>query len=138
MAVKLGYKNVYRDPLGLPEWQSQGLPVASDPLGLCDYAPEAYAPGRLAGWAMVWTMLGIFVGGMALNLTPCVYPLIPITVSYFGGRSAQGQGRLLVHGVLYLTGLAATNSTAAAAILPILAAVAMTLGARVLSSSRIR
>jgi thiol:disulfide interchange protein DsbD len=110
VAVKLGYKNVYRDPLGLPEWQSQGRPVASDPLGLCDYAPEAYAPGRIAGWAMVWTMLGIFLGGMALNLTPCVYPIIPITVSYFGGKSGQGRGRLLAHGLLYLAGLAVTNS----------------------------
>ena len=26
---------------------------------------------------------------MALNLTPCVYPLIPITVSYFGGPKGQ-------------------------------------------------
>ena len=85
--------------------------MASDPLGLCDYAPEAYAPGLLSGWAMVWTMLGIFVGGMALNLTPCVYPLLPITVSYFGGKSGQGQGRLLVHGLFYLVGLALTNST---------------------------
>jgi thiol:disulfide interchange protein DsbD len=41
---------------------------------------------------MIWTLLGIFVGGIALNLTPCVYPLIPITVSYFGSRSGQGQG----------------------------------------------
>ncbi len=110
MAVKLGYHNIYRDPLGFPEWQKSGLPVASDPLGLCDYAPEAYAPGRIAGWALVWTMLGIFLGGMALNLTPCVYPIIPITVSYFGGKSGQGQGRLLVHGLLYLAGLAVTNS----------------------------
>lgn len=111
MAVKLGYKNVYRDPLGFPEWQKAGLPVASDPLGLCDYAPEAYAPGPLSGWAMVWTLLGIFIGGMALNLTPCVYPIIPITVSYFGGRRGQGQGRLAAHGFLYLGGLAVTNST---------------------------
>lgn len=110
MAVKLGYNNVYRDPLGFPEWQKAGLPVASDPLGLCDYAPEAYAPGLLSGWAMVWTLLGILVGGMALNLTPCVYPLIPVTISYFGGKSGQGQGRLLVHGLLYLSGLAVTNS----------------------------
>jgi thiol:disulfide interchange protein DsbD len=110
VAVKLGYKNVYRDPLGLPAWQSQGLPVASDPLGLCDYAPEAHAPGRIAGWAMVWTMLGIFLGGMALNLTPCIYPIIPITVSYFGGKSGQGRGRLVVHALLYLAGLAVTNS----------------------------
>jgi len=110
VAVKLGYKNVYRDPLGFPEWQNRGLPVASDPLGLCDYAPEAQAPGRLTGWAMVWTLLGIFMGGMALNLTPCVYPIIPITVSYFGGKSGRGRGRLLVHGLLYLAGLAVTNS----------------------------
>jgi thiol:disulfide interchange protein DsbD len=110
VAVKLGYKNIYRDPLGFPEWQSQGLPVASDPLGLCDYAPEAFAPGLLFGWGMLWTMLGIFAGGMALNLTPCVYPLLPITVSYFGGKSGQGQGRLVVHGLFYLAGLALTNS----------------------------
>ena len=59
---------------------------------------------------MVWTLLGIFAGGIALNLTPCVYPLIPITVSYFGGRSGQGQGRLLLHGSLYIVGLSLTNS----------------------------
>jgi thiol:disulfide interchange protein DsbD len=111
VAVKLGYRQVYRDPLGFPEWQKRGLPVASDPLGLCDYAPEAFSPGPLSGWALVWTMLGVFAGGMALNLTPCVYPLIPITISYFGGKSGQGRGRLVVHGLLYLAGLAVANST---------------------------
>jgi thiol:disulfide interchange protein DsbD len=79
-------------------------------MGLCETAAPAKTPGPLSGWAMVWTMLGIFVGGMALNLTPCVYPLLPITVSYFGGRSGQGQGRLLAHGLFYLAGLAITNS----------------------------
>jgi len=96
VAVKLVYKNVYRDPLGFPEWQKAGLPEASAPMGMCETATEPQAPGSLSGWTMVWTMLGIFVGGMALNLTPCVYPLLPITVSYFGGKSSQGQGRLLL------------------------------------------
>jgi thiol:disulfide interchange protein DsbD len=59
---------------------------------------------------MLWTLLGIFAGGIALNLTPCVYPLIPITVSYFGGRSGQGQGRLVLHGLFYIGGLSLTNS----------------------------
>jgi len=45
-----------------------------------------------------------------LNLTPCVYPLIPITVSYFGGRSAQGKRGLIGHGICYIGGLALTNS----------------------------
>ena len=50
---------------------------------------------------------------MALNLTPCVYPLIPITVSYFGGQAAkegEGQGKLVAHGLCYMMGLAVTNS----------------------------
>jgi len=48
-----------------------------------------------------------------LNLTPCVYPMIPITVSFFGGRSTgekTGQMSLMLHGVCYLMGLALTNS----------------------------
>jgi thiol:disulfide interchange protein DsbD len=51
---------------------------------------------------------------MALNLTPCIYPMIPITVSYFGGRatgSKQQQGSLLIHGLAYLFGLAAAYSS---------------------------
>ena len=54
--------------------------------------------------------VGIFMGGMALNLTPCVYPLIPIAVSYFGGRSGLTRGGLMGHGILYMFGLALTNS----------------------------
>jgi thiol:disulfide interchange protein DsbD len=113
VAVQLGYKNVYRDPYGYPEWQARGLPVASAPAGLAQATEEPKAPGPLYGWAMIWTLLGIFAGGMALNLTPCVYPLIPITVSYFGGQAAkggEGRGRLVVHGLCYMMGLALTNS----------------------------
>ncbi len=108
MAVSLGYTNVYRDPLGFPAWQEAGLPIASSPAPQAD-ATGSPAPGPLHGWAMLLTLLGIFLGGMALNLTPCVYPLIPITVSYFGGRTGSG-GSLAGHGVLYLLGLALTNS----------------------------
>ncbi|MCJ7596002.1 MAG: thioredoxin domain-containing protein [Desulfobacterales bacterium] len=110
MAVTLGYKNVYRDPMGYPQWHARGLPVESTPAGLSGTTQEPKAPGPLYGWGMIWTLLGIFVGGMALNLTPCVYPLIPITVSYFGGRSGKGKGRQIGHGVCYILGLSLTNS----------------------------
>jgi len=56
------------------------------------------------------TLVGLFIGGMALNLTPCIYPLIPITVSYFGGMSDRIRGRTIIHGLLYISGLAITNS----------------------------
>ena len=113
MAVKLGYKNVYRDPYGYPEWQKIGMPVETVPAGSAQAAEPPRAPGPLYGWAMIWTLLGIFAGGMALNLTPCVYPLIPITVSYFGGQAStndQGHRKLIAHGLCYMLGLAFTNS----------------------------
>lgn len=92
------------------------MPTHSAPAGLTQASEEPKSPGPLFGWAMVWTLLGIFAGGMALNLTPCVYPLIPITVSYFGGQaakegSAKGKGNLVANGLCYILGLALTNST---------------------------
>ncbi len=110
MAVKLGYKNVYRNPKGYPEWYARGLPIESAPALPSEKTSKPKPPGPLHGWAMIWTLLGIFVGGMALNLTPCIYPLIPITVSYFGGRSAQSQAVLAIHGACYIGGLSFTNS----------------------------
>ncbi len=66
-------------------------------------------PERFDG---LWlALLGIFLGGLALNLTPCIYPLIPITVSYFGGQGTAMRGRVLVHGLLYISGLALTNAS---------------------------
>ena len=82
----------------------------SSPAGLAEISPQSDTSKPLQGWAIIWTLLGIFAGGIALNLTPCVYPLIPITVSYFGGRTGDSQGKLLVHGVCYIGGLSITNS----------------------------
>lgn len=86
--------------------------MSSAPAGLSASASEPKPPGPLYGWGMIWTLLGIFVGGIGLNLTPCVYPLIPITVSYFGGQAGAGRtnSKLVVHGLCYLLGLAVTNS----------------------------
>jgi thiol:disulfide interchange protein DsbD len=116
VAVKLGYENVYRDPYGFPEWQKQGMPIGSAPAGVSTISETktSLSPaGAFQGWAMLWTLLGIFAGGLALNLTPCVYPMIPITISFFGGRSGPekpSQIQLIVHGICYLAGLAFTNS----------------------------
>jgi len=113
VAATLGYKNIYRDPKGYPEWQGRGLPIESASAGPAQTSEEPKPSGPLYGWAMIWTLLGIFAGGMALNLTPCVYPLIPITVSYFGGQAAkegEGKGNLVAHGLCYMMGLAVTNS----------------------------
>ncbi|VAX25375.1 Cytochrome c-type biogenesis protein DsbD, protein-disulfide reductase, partial [hydrothermal vent metagenome] len=46
---------------------------------------------------LLFTFLIIFMGGLALNLTPCVYPLIPVTISYFGGQSEKKKGMVVIH-----------------------------------------
>lgn len=55
---------------------------------------------------MFGAILAFFVVGLALNLTPCVYPIIPLTVSYFGGQSEKTKGSAFGHALLYLFGIA--------------------------------
>lgn len=59
---------------------------------------------------LVIGLLFVFLGGLALNLTPCVYPLIPITVGYFGGQSEGSTTKLFFMGILFILGLAVTYS----------------------------
>ncbi len=47
-------------------------------------------------------LIFVFIGGLALNLTPCVYPLIPITIGFFGGQSEGSTKRLIMMGILLI------------------------------------
>jgi thioredoxin:protein disulfide reductase len=47
----------------------------------------------------------VFLGGLLTALTPCVYPLIPITVSVFGARGATSRARALVLTTAYVVGM---------------------------------
>ncbi len=53
-----------------------------------------------------YALLAFFLVGLALNLTPCVYPVIPITVSYFAGQSNRSRSYSLLSALLYLLGIA--------------------------------
>ncbi|MCF8239838.1 MAG: protein-disulfide reductase DsbD [Melioribacteraceae bacterium] len=59
---------------------------------------------------LLWTFILVFLSGLALNMTPCVYPLIPITISYFGGQTQGKKSNLIVHSMLYVLGMAITYS----------------------------
>ncbi len=51
-----------------------------------------------------------FAGGVLTSLTPCVYPLIPITVSIFGARKAGTRGQAMALSGLYVLGIAVMYS----------------------------
>ena len=75
-----------------------------------DTKPEEQSQGAEKGASIWLTLLALLLGGLALNCTPCVYPLIPITISYFGGKSEGIKGHTILHGIVYMVGLAVTNS----------------------------
>ena len=53
----------------------------------------------------------LFLAGLALNLTPCVFPMIPITMGFFGMQSDGRRSRRFTLAVLYVLGIVITYST---------------------------
>jgi len=51
-----------------------------------------------------------FLAGVLLSFTPCVYPLIPITVAYIGGNAANSKRKGFTLSLSYVTGVAVTYS----------------------------
>lgn len=57
-----------------------------------------------------FTYVGAFILGLLLNLTPCVYPLIAVTVALFGGRRDGSRAHVVGLALVYVVGIAATFS----------------------------
>lgn len=60
-----------------------------------------------------WAFLGIFFIGLALNLTPCVYPMMSVTVSLFGGQQTEAKTSTrsaFSHALVYVLGIVSMYS----------------------------
>ena len=57
-----------------------------------------------------WAFLLVFTGGILTSLTPCVYPLIPITVSIFGANREASRLKSFLLSVTYVMGIAVMYS----------------------------
>ncbi len=93
-----------------------GAPVAaapsSPPAGSLAPAKAATAPatpspaqGPGSFWSFVW--LAMTVGALSL-LTPCVFPMVPITVSYFTNHASGSRGKAVRQAVVYVLGIILT------------------------------
>lgn len=61
------------------------------------------------GW--LWMYLGSFGAGFLTSLTPCVYPMIPITLGIFGARGADvSKAKRLALATSYVVGMGVTYS----------------------------
>jgi thiol:disulfide interchange protein DsbD len=71
--------------------------------------------GIFANHGYILGFLAVLLGGLALNLTPCVYPLIGVTIAYFGNESGAPR-KVVTLAVLYVLGIALTFSSAGVAV----------------------
>jgi thiol:disulfide interchange protein len=58
----------------------------------------------------LWVYALVFLAGIVASLSPCVYPLIPITISLFGARDAESRFGAFFLSLVYVSGIAATYS----------------------------
>jgi len=63
---------------------------------------------RLASKGYLLTFLGVFLSGILLSFTPCVFPMIPITVSVIGARKTSSFAQSFSLSLVYVLGLALT------------------------------
>lgn len=64
----------------------------------------------IAGGQLWLAFLIVFAGGVLTSLTPCVYPLIPITVSILGVDESAGFLKSLLLAIVYVLGIVITYS----------------------------
>ncbi|HKR66455.1 MAG TPA: cytochrome c biogenesis protein CcdA, partial [Thermoanaerobaculia bacterium] len=98
-----------------PPAEAAGAPQKFTPLTA---APKNAAPAsddRLAKTfndrGLPLTLALLFLGGLALNLTPCVFPLIPITLGFFSMQSDGRRSRRFALSSMYVLGIVITYST---------------------------
>ncbi len=98
-SIQMINQNIFEDPVAPDSREGPGMGAEKE--GLAQTLSER-------GWILTFFL--VFLGGLALNLTPCVYPLIPITISYFGGQAEGKKGSLFLHALIYVLGMAITYS----------------------------
>ena len=67
--------------------------------------PDAFTRALERG--PLYAGLAAFLGGLATSLTPCVYPMIAITVSVFGAREAKSRWQAMALSTAFVVGIAA-------------------------------
>jgi thiol:disulfide interchange protein DsbD len=64
----------------------------------------------IAARGLLVTLLAVALLGLGLNLTPCVYPLISVTVAYFGMQGRERSARVTALALIYVLGITVSFS----------------------------
>jgi thioredoxin:protein disulfide reductase len=87
------------------EASDENMSEVSESTSLQDKLKNALEKGSWLAFLMV------FLGGVLASFTPCVYPMIPITVSYIGSNAGGSAVKGFVLSLWYVLGIALVYST---------------------------
>lgn len=103
--VELGYQGCSTLTCFMPDTYTFGWPIR----GAKTTATSMDFGRTIRERGLLFAMLMAFFGGLLVSLTPCVYPMIPITLSIIGSRDENRTfGRGFVLSVSYVAGLSLT------------------------------
>ncbi|MCX5835013.1 MAG: sulfite exporter TauE/SafE family protein [Deltaproteobacteria bacterium] len=58
--------------------------------------------------SVLLAFLVVYLGGVFVSFTPCVYPVIPLTVAYVGGRCGGSRSKGFLLSLVYVLGMSVT------------------------------
>ena len=102
------------------EWITRAIVITPEPgVKVFDVPQDAFAgsvlPVTISGLAV--TLVFSLIGGLILNLMPCVFPVLSIKALGFVERAHSAPGELRRHGLLFLAGVLVTFLALAAVLL---------------------
>lgn len=67
--------------------------------------------GQMIDLHPLFALAMVFAGGVAVSFTPCIYPIVPVTLGVIGARSAGARWRGFILSSVYVLGMALTYAT---------------------------
>ncbi len=92
-------------PLLIPETTIQAADSTPPPSAADSKAPQAKA---LSLGALLPILGGMFLGGLILNLMPCVFPVIGLKIMGFVQQAGEDRKKIALHGILFTVGVLAS------------------------------
>jgi thiol:disulfide interchange protein DsbD len=90
---------------------SLGTTVASDPPATPEKVGQSQGGdfSRTLEDGLLWALLMSYLWGLAASISPCVYPMVPVTIAFFGSQTKEGSRfQTLLLAVTYVLGIVTT------------------------------
>ena len=58
--------------------------------------------------SFILAYMAVYLGGVLVSFTPCVYPVVPVTIAFIGARASGSKRRGFLLSVIYVLGMAVT------------------------------